>query len=259
MPYADVNGIELYYEMEGNGPAVILLTGLGGDARYWKRAGDLLSDRFTVVKIDNRGAGRTLYEGPFTLVDLSNDVIQLMNHLGMERAHVLGWSMGSHIAYNVALNAPDRIATLTLVSSYRYRPARSNYILTSMMDAVGSGMPLEYFGNVLNCLCYTEEFFDEMELEGKTIRAPSIKDLEGLRHQMIAVNMSDLSDREGNISVPAMIIHGKKDIMVDCKEGISLVGRIPGSDLLIIEDAGHHIPAEDYIPATADFMMRHRV
>lgn len=254
MPYADVNGIRLYYETEGNGPPVVLITGLGGDTGFWRKASGILSSKHTVIKIDNRGAGRTSYSGLFSLDDAADDVLCLIDHLGLGKVSILGWSMGSHIAMKAALKAPERMTALILVSSYRYRPARSKYILSSMIGAAEGGMPAEYLARVLNCMCYTEEFFRNKELKGETVRSSDLGDPAGLRHQIDAVELSDMTEAAGNISVPTLLIHGSKDIMAECGEGLALADTIKGCETVIIEGAGHLIPAESYIFRVMEFI-----
>lgn len=257
MPYASVNNIDLHYEIDGEGPAVILLTGFGGDIGFWRRATDLLSKDFTVLRIDNRGTGKTKYSDAFTLNDISMDVIALLDHLKIMKANILGWSMGSHIAEIVTESIPERIISLTLVSTYGHRPSRSKYVLTAMTDAAENGMPTEYFAKVMNCMCYTEEFFAEREIDGREIRLPSLENVEGLRHQLEAVEVSDISESVKSISVPTLVVHGDKDVMVDPDEGATIAKKIPECELLVVKGAGHLISADRYIPEVREFMKRH--
>ncbi|MCL2148897.1 MAG: alpha/beta hydrolase [Methanomassiliicoccaceae archaeon] len=256
MPYANVNGISLYYDMEGCGPPLILITGFGGDVGFWRRASEMLSKRFTLIKIDNRGAGNTLYNGRFTLDNIADDIVRLVDELGLGRVSLLGWSMGSHIAQKAALLMPERVTALVLVSSYRYRPSRFNYIVTSMIDAAEGGMPTEYFAKVLNCICYTEEFFKGREGAGKGVRSYGFRDLTGLRYQIEAMGASDMTDLARGIRVPTLLIHGSRDATVECEEGLRLSGSIPGCDAVVLEGAGHLIPADEYVPLAMGFIER---
>lgn len=254
MPYAHVNGIDLRYETDGSGPPIVLLTGFGGDVAFWKKATEILSDEFTVIRMDNRGAGTASCNEDFTLEDISKDAVALADHLGIREFNVLGWSMGSHIAYNIALSVSDRVKNLILVSSYIYRPARSGYILSAMIDAVKEGMPSEYFGKIMNSICYTEGFFEEREKTGEYIQLPDLSDPIGLRRQLRAVDLSKISEK---IDVPTLVIHGEEDIMVDWKEGSKLAEFIPKSEFVLIEGAGHQMPVKKYLPFAIDFIRRH--
>ncbi|MCL2032600.1 MAG: alpha/beta hydrolase [Methanomassiliicoccaceae archaeon] len=257
MPYADVNNVHLYYDREGSGPPLILITGFGGDIGFWRRASEMLSEKFTLIKVDNRGSGNTIYKDRFTLDDIAEDVRCLTEELGFDKISILGWSMGSHIAQKAAVLMPEKITALILVSSYRYRPSRFNYIVSAMVDAIKQGMPAEYLAKILNGICYTEEFFKKKETEEKSIRAYSFKDILGLGYQIGAMGLSDVTGLAAEISVPTLIIHGSKDITVECEEGLRLAETIPGCKTAIIEGAGHHIPADEYVPHAVDFIEQH--
>lgn len=256
MPCAKVNGIRLHYERTGTGDPIILLTGFGGDSGFWRKASEILSKEYDVITLDNRGSGNTEYNGSFSITDLAEDVVALIEHLDLKNVSVLGWSMGSHIAMRIALSSKIELKTLVLVSSYLFRPARSDYILSSMMDAVEDGAPIEVLARVMNCMCYTEEFFERMARDNKEIRLPKLSDVKGLRHQLNAVNGSDLTKFSKDIRVPTLVIHGDKDIMVDHHEGAELADNIPNCEFLTINGAGHLIPAEQYIPAAMDFIKK---
>ena len=139
VPFAKVNGIEMYYERVGQGEPIVLITGLAGDVSFWNKTVPMLSDRFDVITVDNRGAGRTRCSGSFGIEDMADDVIDLLDHLGIFKSNILGWSMGSHIALDLAARYPDRVRTLTIVACYLYRPARSAYILEYLADGFADG------------------------------------------------------------------------------------------------------------------------
>ncbi|MDR1954762.1 MAG: alpha/beta hydrolase [Candidatus Methanoplasma sp.] len=259
MPYADVNGIDLYYEIEGNGPPLVLVTGFVADVGFWGKASKILSKRFTVIKVDNRGAGKTSYRGRFTLDDIAEDIIFLIKKLDLGMVNILGWSMGSQIALKVAVAAPEIMSKLILVSGYRYRPYRSQYIVRSMLDAADGGTPLEYFARVLNGLCTTEEFFEKKHKAGEDVGWVDLKDLVAVRYQSDAVESSDITDQARKVSVPTLLIHGDKDIMVDCEEGLALADAVPGCKTVLIEGEGHIIPADRYIQYVIEFIEERQI
>ena len=113
MPKVDLGEVRLNYEVHGEGEPIVLITGLGGEISFWKKYIPQLSKRFKVVVLDNRGAGETEYPPTlFTMRTLADDVASLMAHLGLERYHVLGWSMGGNVAQKIALNHPERVGSL---------------------------------------------------------------------------------------------------------------------------------------------------
>jgi 3-oxoadipate enol-lactonase len=254
MPKADINGISYNYKISGNGEPVVLISGFGGNLGFWRRATEILERSMTVISVDNRGAGETVYSGSFTMDDMADDIITLLNHLGYENAHILGWSMGSHIAQNLAIRHPDKVRTLSLISTYRLRPARTAYMLKLGMDVMketGSG---EIFGKILNGLGYPEEYFKKKEAEGTDVRVALFDDVSKLADQFSAIDGNDTSESAGKISVPTFTVHGTDDIMVTVEEGDALADLIPDCKRLRIDGAGHLIPSDYYIPEVLKFI-----
>jgi pimeloyl-ACP methyl ester carboxylesterase len=256
MPYADLNNTRIYYETDGHGPPVVLLTGFVGDVRFWDRAADLLSPEFTIIRLDNRGSGATEYSGTFTMDDLADDVAHLIDYLGLGKAHIVGWSLGSNVALDFAVRYPEKVDTLTVIASYSFRPARSKCILQAMVDAANEGMAPEYFGRMLNSLCFTEELFKKKEEEGSEIGLPVLEDVFGLRTQLDAVEGFDVRKTASGITAPTLIVHGTADIMVDIRFGIALNNLIPGSRLLKVEGQTHIIPPKLYISSLIEHIKK---
>src|SRR5690349_10045048 len=107
MPHAPVNGIDLFYEETGDGPPLLLITGLSGNAADWTPLLPALAARHRVIALDPRGAGRSSAPpGPYTMAQLAADALGLLDHLDVDRAHVVGFSLGGMIAQEMALAAP---------------------------------------------------------------------------------------------------------------------------------------------------------
>src|SRR4051795_6879496 len=120
------NGQQLYYEIHGDGPPLVLVMGIGYDSSLWTLAQvPALSARFQVILMDNRDAGRSSAAcGPYTIADMADDLVGLLDTLGIQRTHVLGLSMGAMIAQEFALRHPERLDRLVL-SGCAAAPARS--------------------------------------------------------------------------------------------------------------------------------------
>jgi pimeloyl-ACP methyl ester carboxylesterase len=118
MPAARVNGISMYYEQHGTGEPLLLINGLGADITLLAPIMAWFERSFRVVAFDNRGAGRTdKPDAPYTIELMAQDTAALMDVLSLERANVLGISMGGRIALEVALSCPSRVGRLVLVST----------------------------------------------------------------------------------------------------------------------------------------------
>src|SRR5581483_8431240 len=132
MPTARVNDIAMYYVEAGAGEPLVLVMGLGGDHLAWGFQLRPFAERYRVIAFDNRGAGRTdAPDVPYTTPLMASDTLALMDTLGIERAHVLGVSMGGMIAQEMALAAPERIHTLHLACTL----ARPDTYLRALLDA----------------------------------------------------------------------------------------------------------------------------
>ncbi len=118
MPTAKVNGINMAYDVSGKGEPLVLIMGLGGTRGSWVFQKRAFSKHFKVITFDSRGMGKSDKPSePFTMKTMADDTIGLMNHLGIDKAHVLGISHGGRVAQEVAINYPDRVNKLVLAST----------------------------------------------------------------------------------------------------------------------------------------------
>jgi pimeloyl-ACP methyl ester carboxylesterase len=104
----------LHYDLQGSGPPLVLLAGANSTRHDWAPHLPALAARYCVITLDPRGAGETTWRGEMTIATLVQDVLWLLDSLGLERAHLLGVSMGGHLALEAALRAPERIGGLVL-------------------------------------------------------------------------------------------------------------------------------------------------
>lgn len=258
--FVESDGARIHYDTSGDGEPVILLAGFGAAGSYWRRMPPLL-DGFLCVTMDNRGVGDTVYDGPFSMADMADDAVAVMDGLGIGKAHVVGWSMGSHIARKLACRHPDRVADLTLVGTYLQRPARSDYVLRGMLSMVIDGKaPMECLFRSVNAFCLTESTFRRFEAEGRDAPLPREPlDPHGLLLQLDAIGDNDSGEPDLGISAPTLLIHGDEDIMVPCEQGVRVAERIPDSRMIILEGQGHGIPFDAYADDLLGFFSEHPI
>ena len=260
MPQAVIGKIKMNFEVKGSGEPIVLITGLGGDVSYWRGMVPLLSDKFKVITLDNRGSGLTECKNePFDMEVLAEDVVKLLDHLSIPKAHILGWSMGGNIAQFIALNHPDRVATLTMISSYMRRPSRSSYMMNVMVDSVRSGGDLEYLYIIMQALCMTEELYQKMEAKKNYTTWKVNSDLDQFINQMAAVDGFDSRSWATKINAPTLVIHGIRDIMVPKYMSEELAAEIKGSKLVVIEGYGHTIPPKEYVKVFLEHIGKHPI
>lgn len=244
MPTVEVNGIKFSYSINGSGDPMVLLAGFGSDMSFWDDIMLEASSRFTVITVDNRGSGVTEYSGDFTIDDMADDVIALLNKLSIDKVHLLGWSMGSQIAQSLAIRYPDKVLTLALVSSYYRRPERSSFMLNGMMDAVRDGMPAKYLSIPLKTMCFPEKYFS---VKKRKVTENLNINVDGLVHQMNAVDQYSTKDHVHKIKAPTLSIHGSEDYMVPQEFGDALADRVPYCTIIRLPGEGHNILPSKYI------------
>ncbi len=249
-------GLRLRYQRCGDGEPLVLITGLGGDLLFWRSAIAQLSERFSVIAFDNRGAGETSYPpGGFSMSDMADDVAALLRHLGVGSAHILGWSMGGNIAQEFTLRHPGMVRTLTLASTYMRRPSRSSFAIDQIIEA-GRALGSEAVMSLMNALCMSEDYFRKRE-GGVNGNGRQVYDLEGMAMQKSALDDYDINGMIGDIDVPTLIIHGEDDIMVPIRFGEEMMESITGSEMLRVPGAGHILKPAQYARHLTEFIGRH--
>lgn len=256
--FADINGARIHCEVRGSGTPVLLIGGFGAEASFWNHAVGMLEGDHTVITYDNRGVGDTEYGGSFSMTDLADDAAELISHLGFDSAHVLGWSMGSQIGQYLAAIHPDRVRTLTLVSTYLRRPSKAEYLLSNLTRmALDGRCSMDALAVAVNAFCFTEGTFRRFEDEGRRFPIPErAADPKGLMDQICAIGGRDTEDYARMIAVPTLVVHGTDDIMVGFEEGRKAADAIGGSTFLPIEGAGHNVLFDLYATEFRSFIDR---
>lgn len=258
--FAEADGARICFDSAGTGEPVVMIGGFAAGRGYWSKAPECLPG-YRIITLDNRGVGDTEYSGQFSMSDMADDVIAVLDALGLEKAHIVGWSMGSHIARNLASRHPGRLIDLTLIGTYLDRPARSQYVLDRMLGLVlDREIPLKVLYMAINAFCFTEESFKRFEAAGRDPPLPKDPDDPvKLMHQLMAIDVSDRERHEPDIHVPTLVIHGDEDIMVPCYEGRKVSDLIPDSRFLLLKGQGHGIPVKAYAESLLEFMSEHPI
>ncbi len=257
--FAEVNGVRLWYESHGEGEPVLLLSGFGACCGYWKRMVPLL-EGCRAITVDNRGIGKTEYSGRFSIHDLADDAVALMEHLGYRRFRAVGWSMGSTVLLSMSSRYPDRLISQVLVSTYKDRPARTSYVLGEFTRMLNEGsVGLEGFYVMVNAFCFSERFFRKFSDKGACVPLPKDSvDPNGLLDQIHAVDGFDPWDGFSQIAVPTMVVQGTEDIMTPFEQGRLVSEAIPGAVLLPVEGEGHNVDQKLYAEKAREFLLSHR-
>ncbi len=245
MPKVEVPGTELNYERAGEGEPLLLIQGMSANHLAWGRPfSSLLQRDFDVIAFDNRGIGlsRPVTEA-FTIAEMAADTAALLDALGIERAHVLGISMGGMIAQALALAYPERLRSLTLGCTYcggEGSQLMDPADFQSLVEAMASGDQDRVFRamyelNLSPGFRAEESRYDEFAAMAAALPAP--RETIGLQVQAIAAH--DTSARLPGLTTPTLVIHGTVDRVLGYPNGQLIASLIPGVRLETYEDVGH--------------------
>jgi pimeloyl-ACP methyl ester carboxylesterase len=263
--YADLTDVRCYYELLGTGDPVLLIPGLGATCTLWDGVTSDLSKSFSLVLFDNRGMGRSIAKRvPQNLSDLGADLVELMDHLQLERAHVMGLSLGGVIAQQLAIDHPSRIDRLVLVScSNRFGP----YLL-EVAKLIGQSLrhfPPEVFRRTIELLGTAPEYFDAHaeEIDRKIATECELGIPRGaVARQLRCLGCRDLADgQEYHITAPTLVVAGEQDMLIPACYGRQMAREIPGSEFLLVRGCGHNPfteKPEQVVPRVVEFLMRSR-
>ena len=271
MPVAPVNGIEIFYDVHGDpaDPALVLVTGISVQMIWWwDRFVERLVDRgFFVVRHDNRDSGlSTRFDhvdpmaaltgalagngAPYTLSDLANDTIALLDHLGIDTAHFVGQSMGGMIVQTIALEHRERVRTLASIGSNTGGVTDDPPPLESLaklvydkpvVDRETGGDAYVHTWTLLAGPGYPCDPGPTREV-GMRAHDRGPTGLGVLRHLAAIAASGDRTERLAALKVPTLVIHGDADPLVDVSGGYATAKAIPGAELHIVEGLGHDIP-----------------
>jgi pimeloyl-ACP methyl ester carboxylesterase len=245
LTFISVEDLEVNYELIGSGDALVLIMGLTGSLDWWDPVFlSSLADHHRVLVFDNRGGGRTVTpeEGEITCPQMADDTAGLMDALGIERAHVLGLSMGGMIAQELALNHAERVDRLVLCSTNCGRSGSvfaTREVLKKLAERTGTPeAQVENFCSLTFCADWLESHSDEVEeFTERYLRSPATD--RNADRQFQATVTFDACARIPGIDRPTLVACGTDDIIIPPENSRIIAGRIPGAKLLEYEGAGH--------------------
>jgi pimeloyl-ACP methyl ester carboxylesterase len=265
-------GIDIAYQRIGNrdAPAVLLIMGVAAQLIHWPDAfcQALVDGGLQVIRFDNRDSGLSTHmtEAPapnltaalagdlssvsYTLSDMAADAVGLLNALGLQKAHIVGASMGGQIAQTMAIEHPGRVESLTSMMSTTGNMSVGQPS-PEVLREVFAGPPAVTRDEVIQQRLRAARAVgspgypgDEDEVAAIAGRAyDRSNDPVGIARQAIAtVASGDRTERLRNLAVPTLVIHGLADRMVDVSGGRATADAIPGAKLVLIEEMGHNLP-----------------
>jgi 3-oxoadipate enol-lactonase len=246
MPHTYGNGINLYYEVHGEGEPLLLIMGLSLNSKSWFRTLPVLSEHYKVIIFDNRGTGLSDKPNkPYSIEQMAEDARCVLDAAGADSAHVYGISMGGMIAQRLALKYPERVRSLILgctTSGGENHVQPGTDVSMLMLSRASSSATPEELAWATAPILYSHEFIKknrEIVAEDiqKRIEIPVLPYAYML--QLQACLAHDTCNEIDQIKVPALVIHGDEDKLVPYENGVFLAEKIPQAEFLTIRGAGH--------------------
>lgn len=288
MPSTNTREVEIVYDTTGDpaDPPIVLIAGMGNQLIYWgpEIVADLSGLGYFVIRFDNRDAGlSTSFDDwgkinlqmvlasaisgrdpdvPYHLGDMAGDVIGLIDHLGIGRAHVVGQSMGGMIAQRLAIDHPDRVRSLTSIMSTTGNPAvgQATGEASSLLTRAPAGDRAAAIASAVNGMRITwgPRHFDEARALTRATEAHdrSFRPAGAARQFGAIVADGDRTAELESLAVPTLVIHGGADPLIGVNGGEATAAAVPDAQLVVLEDMGHDIPPALW-PAMRDAMIRH--
>ena len=231
----EIGPVRIYYQVVGAGPPVVLVHGLAGSSRWWQRNIEALARQFRVYVIDLIGFGKSQGRHAFALNEAAEHLAAWMDQLGIERAHLIGHSMGGVIAIDFAAQFPERVSRLVLVDA-----ATFSFEHTLLENMIGLAKTLWYLPFSFLPVLFTDAY-----------RAGPLTLWQAGRELLTTDVRATLSRMEG----PVLIVWGEQDAVVPVEIGERLHHELPRAEFVVLERAGH-TPMWDRADAFNDAVVR---
>lgn len=249
MPMVLANGVQLRVEEIGQGAPLLLVMGLGASLETWVAQQDAFAARHRVILFDNRGAGASESPPPpWSVPDMADDAVGVLDALGIARAHVLGVSMGGMIAQEMAIRFPERVDRLIVAVSFaRPDPLRRAFLLFRRWarfqgaDLVQEGvanLPWLVSPAVLNDP-------DRLEQVLGLVSGMPLMSADAYAHQVDAILEHDTLSRLGQVRAPTLVLAASEDVLTPVFLSREIAAAIPDARLTILPRGNHAVQIED--------------
>ncbi len=263
--FADLSDARCYYELHGSGDPLVIVPGLGSTGALWMPLAAALGKSFCVILPDNRGVGRSIPKrGPNTLEDFATDLVELLNHLQLPRAHVMGHSLGGVIAHQFAVDHPSRVDRLVLLScTNRFSPYLRE--MAGLLARALHHLPRDLYLRMVELLGSAPEYLDRHDDHIARKIAAVCEDpvpSSAITRQLCCLAAHDRDDDLcARVTVPTLVIAGEQDRLIPARYAQRMAEEIPGSEFLLLPGCGHN-PFEEQpdcvLSRITDFLMHSR-
>ncbi len=244
------DGCEIYYERRGQGPPVALIPGLGGDGRFWSGVASRLVDRYDMIIMDHRGAGRSARpDTPYSIATIAADLLRVLDAEQVKAAHLVGHSTGGAIVQSLALDAPSRARRLVISGSWDRPDARFHALFEARAALIDAGLagPYQMLTHVFG---FDPQWMDAhgadlsraVEMASETLAPLSVT---AARVRMLLG--FDRSAELARLRHETLVIGAAGDVLIPFRHAERLAASIAGSELVQLQGSHFH-PSTDPIP-----------
>ncbi|MEC9453498.1 MAG: alpha/beta hydrolase [Alphaproteobacteria bacterium] len=266
MPHFTSDGLKLFYEDQGSGEPLVLVHGFGQDSSAWVDVADSYARFFRVINVDLRGGGQSeVPDQSYTAQDLATDIVNLADVLDVERIHFCGFSLGGAIGMEFAIRYPERLASLSLHSTWEGGPCPSMKRWIEVRSRlIAANDPVTNIGTRIVSF-FSPEFVnaneDRIELFIQRARDnPYPMTPDGIKGHAEACLTHDVRGRLDAIRTPTLITCGSMDRSTLPSQSRYLHENIADSELIFIDGDGHFTPfssTAEYLSISLGFLMKH--
>jgi len=240
MSLIENRGAKIYWDEQGQGEPLLLIMGLGWSSNMWYRTRPVLAARYRTIAFDNRGAGRSdVSPGPYTIALLASDAAAVLDAAGVERAYILGISMGAMIAQEFALQYPDRVQSLILGCTAAGGPRAVQADADAIQFLLRRDSNPEERAKAAVPFIYDSGTPRERIDQDLAVLSEWYPNAEGYTAQLQGILAWEAYSRLENIKALTLVIHGENDRLVPAANGRLIAERIPGARLVMLQHASH--------------------
>jgi pimeloyl-ACP methyl ester carboxylesterase len=251
----NVDGVDLHYDIEGEGPPLLLIAGLGANSSSWATVKPLLKGRFTCITFDNRGVGRSdAPPGPYTIDQMADDTAGLIRALGYDCVMAVGWSLGGSVLQALLIRNGDLVSRAVLLSAFPSYTELQEGWLDCLLTLRQSGVPEEAQAMFGMAWGFTGKMLvDHASLAAAAklgAAAPYPTSFEGFAAQAHGLRRYDSRPMLPTVKTPTLVLVGAEDVLTPVSQSIEMAQLIPGARLRVLPRGGHAMAIE-YTPETA--------
>lgn len=249
MPFTQANGISTYFQISGEGPPLFLLCGFGQNYLSWEGIMPFLTPHFQVIQFDLRGAGQT--EAPnesYSIEMMAQDVVGLMEALGIEHAHFMGESMGAAILLQLCIDHPHRVNKSVLCAPFAHFPPTSQHTLRTQLDLFAAGVPFLKLLELNLSWLFSDWFLSDPRQVARYLKQvasnPYPQTQEGRLGQADALLSFDVRPHLETIPHPLLLLIGEHDLAIPPYISHVVAKHTRNNAVHVLKEGGHLFPYE---------------